>query len=51
MIWYPYAQMKTMPTPYEIVDASGIYLYTKDKKLINSISSWWSVVPDTTIRR
>ncbi len=44
MIWYPYAQMKTMPTPYEIVDASGIYLYTKDKKLIDSISSWWSVI-------
>ena len=33
-----------MPTPYEIVDASGIYLYTKDKKLIDSISSWWSVI-------
>lgn len=23
MIWYPYQQMKTMQTPYEIVDAEG----------------------------
>ena len=23
MIWYPYQQMKTMQTPYEIVDAGG----------------------------
>ena len=25
MIWYPYQQMKTMQTPYEIVDAEGVY--------------------------
>ncbi len=29
MIWYPYEQMKTMRAPYEIVDAEGVYLYTK----------------------
>ncbi len=44
MIWYPYQQMKTMRQPYKIVDAEGVYLYTEDKKLIDSISSWWSVI-------
>ena len=44
MIWYPYVQMKNMETPYKIVDAEGVYLYTEEKKLIDSISSWWSVI-------
>lgn len=44
MIWYPYEQMKTMKAPYQIVDANGVYLYTKDQKLIDSVSSWWSVI-------
>lgn len=44
MIWYPYEQMKTMKDPYKIVDAEGVYLNTEDKKLIDSISSWWSVI-------
>ena len=44
MIWYPYEQLKTMKAPYEIVDANGVYLYTKDQKLIDSVSSWWSVI-------
>lgn len=44
MIWYPYEQMKTMKAPYEIVDAEGVYLYTKEQKLIDSVSSWWSVI-------
>lgn len=44
MIWYPYEQMKTMRAPYEIVDANGVYLYTKEHKLIDSVSSWWSVI-------
>ena len=45
MIWYPYQQMKTMNEPYEIVDAEGVYLYTKDgNKMIDSISSWWSTI-------
>lgn len=44
MIWYPYEQMKTMKAPYKIVDAEGIYLYTNDQKLIDSVSSWWSVI-------
>ncbi len=44
MIWYPYQQMKTMKDPYKIVDAQGVYLYTQDQKLIDSVSSWWSVI-------
>lgn len=44
MIWYPYEQMKTMKLPYKIVDANGVYLYTSDQKLIDSVSSWWSVI-------
>ena len=44
MIWYPYEQMKTMRSPYKIVDAEGVYLYTEDQKLIDSVSSWWSVI-------
>ena len=40
MIWYPYEQMKTMREPYKILDAEGVYLYTKDQKLIDSVSSW-----------
>ena len=23
---------------------TGVYLYTKDQKLIDSVSSWWSVI-------
>ena len=44
MIWYPYQQMKTMQAPYEIVDAEGVYLYTRERRMIDSVSSWWSVI-------
>ena len=44
MLWYPYEQMKTMNVPYHIVDAKGVYLYTDDQKMIDSVSSWWSVI-------
>ena len=44
MIWYPYQQKKTMKPPYKIVKAEGVYLYTEDQKLIDSVSSWWSVI-------
>lgn len=44
MIWYPYEQMKTMKDPYKILDAEGVHLYTKDQKLIDSISSWWCMI-------
>lgn len=44
MIWYPYEQMKTMRPPYKILDAEGVYLHTEDRKLIDSISSWWCMI-------
>ena len=44
MIWYPYQQMKTMESPIRITDAQGVYLYSDDVKLIDSTSSWWSVI-------
>ena len=44
MIWYPYVHMKTMPAPYKIIDADGVYLYTADQKLIDSVSSWWCMI-------
>ena len=44
MIWYPYEQMKTMDEPYKIVDADSVYLYTEEGRLIDSVSSWWSVI-------
>jgi adenosylmethionine-8-amino-7-oxononanoate aminotransferase len=44
MIWRPYQQMKTLPTPYRIVDAEGVFLYTQNRRLIDSISSWWCVI-------
>lgn len=33
-----------METPIKVEDAKGVYLYTKDQKLIDSVSSWWSVI-------
>ena len=44
MLWYPYAQMKTMAPPIEILDARGVYLYTRERPLIDSISSWWAMI-------
>lgn len=44
MIWYPYEQMKTMEPPLKVTEARGVYLYTEEKKLIDSVSSWWSVI-------
>lgn len=44
MLWYPYAQMKTMKSPLKITKAEGAYIYTQDKRLVDSISSWWSVI-------
>lgn len=44
MIWYPYEQMKRMKAPYKIIDAEGVYLRTEDQRLIDSVSSWWSVI-------
>ena len=45
MIWYPYAQMKTLDAPIKIASAKGVHLFTEDgHDLIDSVSSWWSVI-------
>lgn len=44
MIWYPYQQMKTMAPPIKVTEARGVYLHTDHTKLIDSVSSWWSVI-------
>jgi len=36
--------MKTMKQPYKIVDAKGVWLYTEERKMIDSVSSWWSTI-------
>ena len=33
-----------MKAPYKIVHAEGVYLYTPQKRLIDSVSSWWSAI-------
>lgn len=44
MIWYPYEQMKTMREPFRIIDAEGVWLKTPEREMIDSISSWWSMI-------
>lgn len=44
MIWYPYVQMKEMKTPYKVKNAEGVLIYTEDKVLIDSVSSWWCMI-------
>jgi len=44
MIWYPYTQMKTMDEPIEVIGAQGVYLHTEKGKLIDTTTSWWSVI-------
>ncbi|MBP5620843.1 MAG: aminotransferase class III-fold pyridoxal phosphate-dependent enzyme, partial [Thermoguttaceae bacterium] len=44
MIWRPYQQMRNPALPYRIVDAEGVFLYTENQRLIDSISSWWCVI-------
>lgn len=45
MIWYPYAQMKTLDAPIKIERAQGVHLFASGgHDLIDSVSSWWSVI-------
>ncbi|MFA5527051.1 MAG: adenosylmethionine--8-amino-7-oxononanoate transaminase [Peptostreptococcales bacterium] len=44
MLWYPYEQMKKMKRPYRVQDAKGVYIEMNQQKVIDSISSWWSVI-------
>ena len=40
----PNEQMKTMRPPRRVVSARGVYLYTEERPLIDSVSSWWSAI-------
>ncbi|MCB2081675.1 MAG: adenosylmethionine--8-amino-7-oxononanoate transaminase [Rickettsiales bacterium] len=43
-IWLPYTQMHTAPNPLPVIGAEGVYLHLANgHKLIDGISSWWSV--------
>lgn len=44
-VWFPYAQMKRIADPIEIVEARGCLLKTKDgRELIDAVSSWWCAI-------
>ncbi|MEQ9460710.1 MAG: adenosylmethionine--8-amino-7-oxononanoate transaminase [Phycisphaeraceae bacterium] len=44
-LWFPYAQMKRMRTPYKVVGASGVRIHLADgTQLIDAVSSWWAVI-------
>lgn len=44
-LWFPYAQMQTMPPALEVSSANGVYLNLKNgQSLIDAISSWWCVI-------
>jgi adenosylmethionine---8-amino-7-oxononanoate aminotransferase len=43
-LWFPYAQMQTMPVPFKVVGAKGSSLFLEDgRTLIDGVASWWSV--------
>jgi adenosylmethionine---8-amino-7-oxononanoate aminotransferase len=44
-LWYPYAQMRGLDCPYDVVRAEGCMLTLSDgRRLIDAISSWWCVI-------
>jgi adenosylmethionine-8-amino-7-oxononanoate aminotransferase len=44
-LWFPYAQMQTMPQPLKVDRAEGAKIYLENgHELIDSISSWWCVI-------
>jgi adenosylmethionine-8-amino-7-oxononanoate aminotransferase len=44
-LWFPYAQMQTMPPPLKVTGAEGAKLRLENgNELIDSISSWWCVI-------
>jgi adenosylmethionine-8-amino-7-oxononanoate aminotransferase len=44
-LWFPYAQMQTMPDPLKVASASGTKICLENgQELIDSISSWWCAI-------
>lgn len=44
MLWYPYVQMKNLKKPYKVTAAKGAYLQLDGKWVLDTTSSWWSVI-------
>ncbi|MDR3000923.1 MAG: adenosylmethionine--8-amino-7-oxononanoate transaminase [Fibromonadaceae bacterium] len=44
-LWFPYAQMQTMPLPLKVARAEGVKLCLENgQELIDAISSWWCAI-------
>ncbi len=42
-VWLPYAQMKTIHSPLEVIRTQGSSLFLKDnRELIDGVASWWT---------
>lgn len=42
VLWHPYTQMLTAPSPVPVTRAEGVWLYTEDgRRILDGISSWW----------
>jgi adenosylmethionine---8-amino-7-oxononanoate aminotransferase len=42
VLWHPYTQMLTAPSPVAVTRAEGVWLYTEDgRRILDGISSWW----------
>lgn len=43
VVWHPFTQHETAPTPLAVVSAKGAYLHLADgRKLLDGIASWWT---------
>jgi adenosylmethionine---8-amino-7-oxononanoate aminotransferase len=44
-LWFPYAQMRRLAAPYEVLRAEGTRLFLRDGRvLVDAIASWWCVI-------
>ena len=42
-LWLPYAQMRTVPRPLDVVATEGVRIRLADgRELIDGTSSWWT---------
>ena len=42
VLWHPYTQMLTAPSPLPVTRGEGVWLYTEDgRRILDGISSWW----------
>lgn len=44
-LWFPYAQMKSLPDPLRVESAHGTHIHLEGgRDLIDAVSSWWCVI-------